>query len=73
MSINEQLTAIFDGSVLRPEQLIDLNPNQRYLITSIAKDNQSEDAWDVLERLAGTIEAPQDCSTEHNHYLDEIY
>lgn len=69
MSANEQLTAIFDGSVLRPEQPIDLEPNKRYLIAIIAEDKQSGDAWDVLENLAGTIEAPEDWSSEHNHYL----
>ncbi|AFZ15327.1 hypothetical protein Cri9333_4546 [Crinalium epipsammum PCC 9333] len=69
MSANEQLTAIFDGSVLRLEQPINLEPNKRYLIAIIAEDNQSGDAWDVLENLAGTIEAPEDWSSEHNHYL----
>lgn len=27
------------------------------------------DAWDVLEQLAGSVEAPEDWSAEHNHYL----
>ncbi|MBE9012400.1 hypothetical protein IQ250_19565 [Pseudanabaenaceae cyanobacterium LEGE 13415] len=26
-------------------------------------------AWDVLESLMGTIEAPADWSSEHDHYL----
>ncbi len=26
-------------------------------------------AWDVLESLTGTTEAPADWSTEHDHYL----
>ena len=26
-------------------------------------------AWDVLEALTGTIEAPSDWSSQHNHYL----
>lgn len=26
-------------------------------------------AWDVLESLAGTVEAPADWSVEHDHYL----
>jgi hypothetical protein len=29
----------------------------------------SGDAWDVLESLTGTIEAPADWSAEHDHYL----
>lgn len=27
------------------------------------------DAWDVLEAMTGTIEAPPDWSSEHDHYL----
>ena len=27
------------------------------------------DAWDVLESLTGTVEAPADWSDEHDHYL----
>jgi hypothetical protein len=29
----------------------------------------SGDAWDVLESLTGTVEAPADWSDEHDHYL----
>jgi hypothetical protein len=29
----------------------------------------SENAWDVLESLTGTVEAPADWSAEHDHYL----
>lgn len=29
----------------------------------------SGDAWDVLESLTGTVEAPADWSAEHDHYL----
>ena len=29
----------------------------------------SSNAWDVLESLAGTVEAPADWSAEHDHYL----
>jgi hypothetical protein len=29
----------------------------------------SDDAWDVLESLTGTVEAPADWSAEHDHYL----
>ncbi|MEC4983600.1 MAG: hypothetical protein SAJ37_00295 [Oscillatoria sp. PMC 1068.18] len=29
----------------------------------------SQSPWDTLEELAGTIEAPEDWSTEHDHYL----
>jgi hypothetical protein len=29
----------------------------------------SSNAWDVLESLTGTVEAPADWSAEHDHYL----
>jgi hypothetical protein len=29
----------------------------------------SNNAWDVLDSLTGTIEAPADWSKEHDHYL----
>ena len=28
-----------------------------------------ENAWDVLETLVGTVEAPSDWSVQHDHYL----
>lgn len=31
--------------------------------------NAEGNAWDVLEALTGTIEAPSDWSIQHNHYL----
>ncbi|PSB16957.1 hypothetical protein C7B76_10820 [filamentous cyanobacterium CCP2] len=30
---------------------------------------ESGNAWDVLEALTGTVEAPADWSAEHDHYL----
>jgi hypothetical protein len=29
----------------------------------------SDNAWDILESLTGTVEAPADWSAEHDHYL----
>jgi hypothetical protein len=29
----------------------------------------SGNAWDILESLTGTVEAPADWSAEHDHYL----
>jgi hypothetical protein len=31
--------------------------------------HETGNAWDVLESLTGTIEAPADWSKEHDHYL----
>jgi predicted RNase H-like HicB family nuclease len=40
------------------------------LFTESLEDIENEgNAWDVLEALTGTIEAPSDWSSQHNHYL----
>jgi hypothetical protein len=31
--------------------------------------NPQKNAWDILESLTGTVEAPPDWSSEHDHYL----
>lgn len=64
------VTAVFDGQVLRPDTPLDLEPNARYVVTIEPASSESEgDAWDVLERLSGSLEAPPDWSREHDHYL----
>jgi len=54
-----------------PEQVIEIA--LKLLIKTQAeqtKNNQkSSNPWDTLEALAGTVEAPADWSSEHNHYL----
>lgn len=69
--MNKRITAVFDGNVLHPDAPLDLTPNTRYVITiqeSISPP-PAGDAWDVLEAMAGTIEAPTDWSSKHDHYL----
>ncbi|QSJ16481.1 hypothetical protein JYQ62_32975 [Nostoc sp. UHCC 0702] len=69
--MNETLTVIFDGQVLRPDTPLNLEPNKRYIITiqSTVEPVIEANAWDVLEEMTGTIEAPKDWSVEHDHYL----
>jgi hypothetical protein len=69
--MNQTLTAVFDGQVLRPETPVKLQPNTRYLITiqDVPPPAIEGDAWDVLESLIGTINAPPDWASEHDHYL----
>ncbi|GAC1340956.1 MAG: hypothetical protein NVSMB14_06470 [Isosphaeraceae bacterium] len=66
-------TVLFDGEVLRLETPIELEPNARYTIKlskNLTKAEEgTEDAWDVLERLIGTVDAPADWSAEHDHYI----
>ena len=65
------LTATFDGQVLRPDSVLDLEPNTGYIVTieEIAPETMGGDAWEVLEALTGTVEAPTDWAIEHDHYL----
>lgn len=69
--MSETLTAVFDGHVLRPDSPLNLEPNTRYIITiqAAAQPVTEGNAWDVLEAMTGTIEAPTDWSSEHDHYL----
>ncbi len=67
----ETLTAVFDGEVLRPERPSDLKPNTRYRVIIEEEVHQAdgESVWDLLEGLTGTVEAPDDWASEHDHYL----
>ena len=69
--MNKRVTAVYDGQVLRPDAPLDLELDKRYIITiqPDGKASPQEDAWDILESLAGSIEAPSDWSIEHDHYL----
>lgn len=65
------ITAVFDGEVLRPDESVDLKPHTRYRVTVSGEipPAQAGNAWQVLDRLAGTVEAPADWAEEHDHYL----
>lgn len=69
--MSQTLTAVFDGRVLLPDSPLNLEPNTRYVITiqATAQPDTENNAWDVLEAMTGTIEAPSDWSSEHDHYL----
>jgi hypothetical protein len=65
------ITAVFDDEVLRPDTSVGLKPNTR---SRLAVDGEirpaaEQDAWVVLEEVAGTVEAPPDWAAEHDHYL----
>lgn len=63
--------AVFDGKVFHPEGRIKLTPNKHYILVVREKDEEaaSLNAWDILDGLTGTIEAPEDWAVEHDHYL----
>lgn len=65
-------TATFDGQTLRPDNPVDLKPNERYQVT--VTDDAEEvrkdlSAWDTLEHLIGAVVGPSDWAAEHDHYL----
>ena len=66
--MTKTIEAVFDGQVLKPSSAVDLTPDKTYLI-SIRDPEADGDAWDLLDALAGTVEAPEDWAREHDHYL----
>jgi hypothetical protein len=69
--MSKTVTALFDGRVLRFDAPLDLEPNTRYKITIEPETDvvPGADAWDVLEHFAGSVDAPPDWASEHDHYL----
>lgn len=68
--MNELIAVTFDGSVLKPDKPLKLERNKRYLITIVPEEVAPvQNAWDLSENLTGTVEAPEDWSAEHDHYL----
>jgi predicted DNA-binding antitoxin AbrB/MazE fold protein len=69
----ETIEVIYDGIAFYPESSLSLEPNKRYRIQIIASEETVEktprNAWDILEEMAGTIEAPADWSSQRTSYL----
>ncbi len=69
----QTITVLFDGEVLRPLTPLELTPDTEYVITidTVVPPSllANGDAWQLLETLTGTVNAPADWSAEHDHYL----
>jgi len=67
----QSIIVTYDGQVLKPEQPLNLEADKQYriTITPTAALGEAGDAWDVLDALAGTVNAPSDWAAEHDHYL----
>ena len=64
------ISAVFEDGVLRPESPLDLEPNKRYVLTIQDElETDTDDVWNTLVKLTGTIQAPSDWASEHDHYL----
>ncbi len=70
--MTKTIEAMYDGEALRPTTPLDLEPNTSYRISielPSPSPTKARDAWDELEALTGSLEAPQDWAQEHDHYL----
>jgi len=69
--MGKTLTAVFDGETLRPDEPTGLQRDARYRITveGDLSEETTDSAWDVMESLIGSVDAPEDWSREHDHYL----
>lgn len=66
------IDVIFDGSVLKPCAPLYLKKDEHYTVQIEIESNREslgKNAWDVLEEMTGSIEAPGDWAKEHDHYL----
>jgi len=70
----QSIIVTYDGQVLKPEQPLDLEVDKQYRITITPTDvlGAEEDAWDVLDALAGTVDAPSDWAAQHDYYFIKI-
>lgn len=62
----------FDGKVIVPEERVDFPAGQKLILhiePAPTAPEMTGDAWDVLDKLSGTVNAPADWSEEHDHYL----
>jgi hypothetical protein len=69
--VEKTLTVRFDGQVFHPQTPVDLAPDTEYEITIRPKadSDSGQTMWELLGELAGTVEAPEDWSLEHDHYI----
>jgi predicted DNA-binding antitoxin AbrB/MazE fold protein len=68
--MSQTLEAIFDGSVFRPDQPIELEPNTRVRITierATASEKESESFLNVARSL--NLDGPRDWSSRLDEYL----
>ncbi|HEX5501754.1 MAG TPA: hypothetical protein VFW96_03985 [Thermomicrobiales bacterium] len=70
----QTIIVVYDGQVLRPEGPLDLEVNARYRVTiaPMASEEDQRTAWDVLDELAGTVEAPPEAEGDLFDLLDQL-
>lgn len=71
-SMVRTIRAFYDGEVLRPEEPLDLEPNERYLLTveGLGVDAVPSDRPLLrLAQLARPLDLPPDFAKNLHHYL----
>ncbi|MBS4027885.1 MAG: antitoxin family protein [Ignavibacteriales bacterium] len=72
--MTQRLHAVYDGKVLCPEEPVDLELNERYLLT-IERNEKVDDIFESENDPAFNLSSLavrtgiSDLATEHNHYL----
>ena len=69
--MSKTIEVIDDGQVFRPVTPPDLEPNTRgqVAIEEETPKSRNRDTWDTLDRLAGSIEAPEDWSSKSDYCM----
>lgn len=70
--MKQSVEVVFDGEVLRPQQSLDLQPNQRYRITIEEVSGQEERrAPRAIDRILARARdlGVTDLAEQHDHYL----
>src|SRR6266511_3431705 len=67
--IDEQRTALLDSLTLTATSQTGTRTLDNGLLLTPPDVDSEDDAWAVLGRLIGTIDSPEDWSSEHDHYL----
>lgn len=70
--MSRTIEAVYVRGMFQPQSKVDLQENAkvRLVYDEIPQaPARAKDAWDMLESLAGSVDAPADWSTEHDHYL----
>jgi predicted DNA-binding antitoxin AbrB/MazE fold protein len=66
----QTIEVIFDGEVLKPCSPVDLKKDEHYQVKiEVSKVEKSENAWDLFDKLAGSVDGPKDWAKEHDHYI----
>jgi hypothetical protein len=65
----KSITAKFDGSVIVPDEPLDLVAGQRLRVEIVTMESGEPRFAELLELEADIPDAPSDLASQHDHYL----